>query len=210
MDSKVRVKICGITSVAQALMVAQADVDAIGLVFYGPSPRCVTVDIAADIVQAVGPFVTTVGLFVNESAPLVAETLSRTGIQLLQLHGDESGDYCEKFDRPFIKAIRMAPDINVAGAVAAHPKASGYLFDAWRADSYGGTGEVFDWGRISQAVPESGGSVILAGGLTADNVAEAVRQTQPYAVDVSSGVESAPGIKDPALVRKFIEQAKSA
>lgn len=188
-------------------MVADAGADAIGLVFYEKSPRYVTATIAADIVQAVGPFVTTVGLFVNEAVDVVSDTLRRTGIQVLQFHGDESKAYCEQFERPFIKAIRMAPDIDVAAAVALHPQAGGYLFDAWQPDAYGGTGLVFDWERLSHDIARS---VILAGGLTSDNVAAAVSQTQPYAVDVSSGVESAPGIKDETLVQKFIQQARLA
>ena len=216
MGSKVKVKICGITSVEQGVMAANAGADAIGLVFYTKSPRCVSTAVAADIVRAVGPFVTTVGLFVNETATLVQDTLRQTGIQLLQFHGDEDAAYCEQFERPFIKAIRMAPEINVAAAMAAHPKASGYLFDAWQADAYGGTGKAFDWARLSQEAAVSGsvsrsvpGSVILAGGLSSDNIAAAVAQTRPYAVDVSSGVESAPGIKDPDRVQRFIEQARS-
>ena len=205
---KVKVKICGITSVEQGVMAANAGADAIGLVFYAKSPRCVSAAVAADIVQAVGPFVMTVGLFVNETVALVQDTSRQTGIQLLQFHGDEDAAYCEQFERPFIKAIRMAPEIDVAGAVAAHPKASGYLFDAWQADAYGGTGKAFDWARLSQEASVSG-SVILAGGLSSDNIAAAVAQTRPYAVDVSSGVESAPGIKDPDRVQRFIEQARS-
>lgn len=211
MRGKVRVKICGITSVEQGRMAARAGADAIGLVFYGKSPRYVSAEVAAEIVQAVGPFVTTVGLFVNAGNDIVNDTLRQTGIQLLQFHGDETAVYCEQFERPYIKAIRMAPDIDVTAAMTTHPKASAYLFDAWRVDAYGGTGESFDWTRLA-AVSESGdspGSVVLAGGLSADNVAAAVRVSRPYAVDVSSGVESAPGVKDSDLVKKFIDQARS-
>ncbi len=206
MGAKVRVKICGITTVEQGLMAAQAGADAIGLVFYSKSPRYVSSEMAAEIVSALGPFVTTVGLFVNESPAVVSDKLARTGVQLLQFHGDESPDYCEQFERPFIKAVRMEPDVDIRAELAAHPKASAYLFDAWREDAYGGTGEVFDWARLSIAISRP---VILAGGLTLTNVAAAVAQTHPYAVDVSSGVESAPGVKDPGLVKRFIEQARS-
>ena len=187
-------------------MAAQAGADAIGLVFYSKSPRCVSSEVAAEIVSALGPFVTTVGLFVNESPAVVSDKLARTGVQLLQFHGDESPDYCEQFGRPFIKAVRMEPDVDIRAELAAHPKASAYLFDAWREDVYGGTGEVFDWARLSIAISRP---VILAGGLTLTNVAAAVAQTRPYAVDVSSGVESSPGVKDPGLVSRFIELARS-
>ncbi len=200
-----RVKICGITNLEDAEAAVAAGADAIGLVFYPPSSRYVTPSVAAQIVAALGPFVTTVGLFVNEEASVVKETLALTGLQLLQFHGDESAQYCRQFDRPYIKALRMSPDLNPAVAMAAYPGASGYLFDAWQPDKFGGTGATFDWQRIVDLAADN---VILAGGLNPDNVAEAVGRVRPYAVDVSGGVEQVPGKKDSVLLKAFISAAK--
>lgn len=194
-------------------MVAGAGADAIGLVFYQASPRYVNPGLAADIVQAVGPFVSTVGLFVNAEPDEIKQIQRDTGIHLLQFHGDESSEYCQQFKRPYIKAVRMAPDLDILEQLAGYPEASALLFDAWREDAYGGTGETFDWARLdftgSQQAKVSI-PLILAGGLNVDNVSTAVRTTRPYAVDVSSGVESVPGIKDPALVKQFIERVRLA
>lgn len=198
-------KICGITNLEDAEAAVAAGADAIGLVFYPPSSRYVTPSVAAQIVAALGPFVTTVGLFVNEEASVVKETLALTGLQLLQFHGDESAQYCRQFDRPYIKALRMSPDLNPAVAMAAYPGASGYLFDAWQPDKFGGTGATFDWQRIVDLAADN---VILAGGLNPDNVAEAVGRVRPYAVDVSGGVEQVPGKKDSVLLKAFISAAK--
>ncbi|MBL4781874.1 MAG: phosphoribosylanthranilate isomerase [Porticoccaceae bacterium] len=200
-----RVKICGITNLEDAEAAVAAGADAIGLVFYPPSSRYVTPSVAAQIVAALGPFVTTVGLFVNEEALVVKETLALTGLQLLQFHGDEPAQYCRQFDRPYIKALRMSPDLNPAVAMAAYPGASGYLFDAWQPDKFGGTGATFDWQRIVDLAADN---VILAGGLNPDNVAEAVDRVRPYAVDVSGGVEQVPGKKDSVLLKAFISAAK--
>ncbi len=200
-----KVKICGITNLEDAEAAVAAGADAIGLVFYLPSARYVTPAVAAQIVTGLGPFVTTVGLFVNEEAAVVKATLALTGVQLLQFHGDESAHYCQQFDRPYIKALRMSPDLDPALAMAAYPGASGYLFDAWRPDKFGGTGATFDWQRIVNLASDN---VILAGGLKPSNVAEAVRCVRPYAVDVSGGVEQAPGKKDFALLKAFIDALK--
>lgn len=201
-----RIKICGITRIEDAVAAARAGVDAIGLVFHAPSPRCIDVAEAAAIVRAVGPFVTTVALFVNAPAARVREIMAATRIQLLQFHGDEDAAYCDQFARPYLKAIRMAPGLDPQAAMARFPGALGYLFDAWRADRYGGTGEVFDWRRLGMAAGANG---ILAGGLTPDNVATAMAVASPAAVDVSGGVESAPGIKDHGLIARFVAAVRA-
>ncbi|MGB5096313.1 MAG: phosphoribosylanthranilate isomerase [Porticoccaceae bacterium] len=202
-----RVKICGITREADAQAAADAGADAIGLVFHPASPRCVSLALAASIARIVGPFVTTVGLFVDAAPDRVREVLACTGIHLLQLHGNETPAYCAQFGVPFIKALRMAPGLDPAAAAANYPAAAGLLFDAWDPLVAGGTGVGFDWSRLPA---QRGLPLILAGGLDPTNVAEAVRQVRPYAVDVSSGVEVSPGIKDPRLIRAFIAAAKSA
>jgi len=202
---KAKVKICGITCLEDAQAAVAAGADAIGLVFYPPSSRYVTPTVAAQIVAELGPFVTTVGLFVNAEAKVVKETLALTSLQLLQFHGDESEEYCRQFQRPYIKALRMSPDLDPSQAMAAYPGACGYLFDAWQADKFGGTGKTFDWQRI---VGLAGDNVILAGGLNPDNVETAVQAVRPYAVDVSGGVELAPGKKDHLALKAFIKAAK--
>ena len=198
-------KICGITNLEDAQAAVAAGADAIGLVFYPPSSRYVTPEVAAEIVVGLGPFVTTVGLFVNEDPAVVKKNLALTGLQLLQFHGDESAQYCGQFDRPYIKALRMSPDLDPLVAVAEYPQASGYLFDAWQADQFGGTGITFDWQRIANFTGEN---LILAGGLNPTNVASAVQAVAPYAVDVSGGVEFAPGKKDHGALKAFISAAK--
>lgn len=203
----IRVKICGITRESDAQAAADAGADAIGLVFHPASPRCVSLAVAASIVRSVGPFVTTVGLFVDAAPDRVREVLAYTGVHLLQLHGSETPDYCAQFDVPYIKALRMAPGLDPAAAAARYPAAAGLLFDAWDPVVAGGTGAGFDWSRLPVLGQQP---LILAGGLTPANVAVAVRQVRPYAVDVSSGVEAAPGIKDPQLLRDFIVAAKAA
>ncbi|MDX2348867.1 MAG: phosphoribosylanthranilate isomerase [Porticoccus sp.] len=205
-----RVKICGITRVEDARAAAAAGADAIGLVFYPKSSRYVESSAAANIARVVGPFVTVVGLFVNATVEDVRSTLSDVDLALLQFHGDEDETYCKQFGRPYIKAIRMEPGLDVAEAMSQYPSASGFLFDAWNKDKYGGTGETFEWNRLPHLndLPCSNNSaLILAGGLTPDNIAEAVAATKPYAVDVSGGVEITPGIKSEQLIQQFIARA---
>jgi phosphoribosylanthranilate isomerase len=201
-----RVKICGITSVADALIAVDAGADAIGLVFYPPSPRYVSIDIARKIALAVGPFVTVVGLFVNEDESSVKHITRSVGLHVLQFHGDESPAFCDKFHRPYMKAIRMKPGLDVTEVISVYPNASGILLDAYRKGVPGGTGETFDWDRIpaQQDLPP----IILAGGLTSENITIAVNTTLPYGVDVSGGVEMSPGQKDPKKVVDFIKHAK--
>lgn len=203
---KARVKICGVTSVADALLAQEAGADAIGVVFYEPSPRCVTIDQAREIALSVGPFVTLVGLFVNAPAEYVKEVLAAVPLHVLQFHGDESPDYCESFQRAYIKAIRMRPELDVLAAIDKHPLAAGVLLDAYRPGVPGGTGETFDWQRIPH---QTNKPIILAGGLNASNIAEAIALTGVYGVDVSGGVELSPGVKDAGKIQNFIINANN-
>ncbi|MBX2807091.1 MAG: phosphoribosylanthranilate isomerase [Cellvibrionaceae bacterium] len=204
---KTRIKICGITSVADGLMVASRGADALGLVFYKPSPRCVTVDLAADIARAVGPFVSLVGLFVNASADHIRSVLAQVPLHLLQFHGDETPAFCEQFQRPYIKAIRMREQVDVLATCRAYASASGILLDSYRQGVPGGTGESFDWARVPREMPVP---LILAGGLNAANITQAITQCRPYAVDTSGGVESSPGHKHDESVHQFITAVVSA
>lgn len=205
--SGVRVKICGITNVEDAKAVVDAGAHALGLVFYEASPRAVDLEQARAIAFAAGPFISVTALFVNPPASLVGSIVSRVPVQLLQFHGNETAAFCETFQRPYIKAIRMRPDLDVAAAIAAHPNASGFLLDAYRPGVPGGTGETFDWDRVPR---DSNVPIVLAGGLTPENIAEAIRKTGVYGVDVSGGVESAPGKKDHNQIKSFITNARSA
>jgi phosphoribosylanthranilate isomerase len=203
----IRVKICGITSVADAQIAVKAGADAIGLVFYAPSPRAVSIEQAREIATSVGPFVTVVGLFVNVEESYVHEVLANVGLHLLQFHGDESREFCEQFQRPYMKAIRMRPGLDVEQVINGFPSASAILLDAYRPGVPGGTGETFDWQRVPK---HSSRPIVLAGGLTAENIALAIQSTHVYGVDVSGGVESSPGKKDPQKVEQFIHNARDA
>ena len=205
MAAAVRVKICGITRVEDASAAVAAGADALGLVFWEPSPRRVTVAQAQTIAAAAGPFTTLVGLFVDAEATLVEQVLAQVPLHLLQFHGAESSAYCEQFQRPYLKALRMRAELEVEAAMAAYRSAAGILLDAYRPGIPGGTGETFDWERVPR---EHGARLVLAGGLNAGNVAAAVAATNPYAVDVSGGVELAPGRKDPHKIAAFIAAAK--
>jgi phosphoribosylanthranilate isomerase len=200
-----RIKICGITSVADAEAALNAGADAIGLVFYESSPRAVSIAQAAGIAQAVGPFVTVVGLFVDANAEFVRQVLASVPLHVLQFHGNESEVFCASFGRPYMKAIRMRPDVDVAGEIARFPSSSAILLDAYRAGVPGGTGETFDWERIPEATHKP---LILAGGLTSENVSDALAATSVYGVDVSGGVESSPGQKDATKIQTFINNAR--
>ncbi|WP_035054129.1 phosphoribosylanthranilate isomerase [Andreprevotia chitinilytica] len=202
-----RIKICGLRDVAMAVEAAQAGANAIGLVFYGPSPRNVEIETARAIVAALPAFVSTVGLFVDADPALVRQVIERTQIDLLQFHGDESPAYCRQFGRPYIKAVRVKPDTNLVEYCALYPDAKGVLVDAYVAGTPGGTGEAFDWSLLPKALPLP---LILSGGLNPDNVTDAILQVQPWAVDVSSGVEAARGVKDPAKITAFIRAVHAA
>lgn len=204
--SSVRVKICGLTTVDDAVMACHAGADAIGLVFYPPSSRNVNIATAKAIVEQLPPFVQSVALFVNPERQLVEQVLAEIAIDLLQFHGDEEESFCVSFSRPYIKAFAMRDDIQLEQRMQAYPSARGFLLDAWHPSKPGGTGERFDWQRFPQ---QANKALILAGGLNSDNVQAAIAQCAPYAVDVSGGVEQSPGIKSADKVKKFIQQAKS-
>lgn len=201
-----RVKICGITRAEDALAAAQAGADALGLVFHEKSPRHVTVGQAALVAAVLPPFVTLVGLFVNPSEDAVHEVLRQVPLDVLQFHGEEEPEFCARFGRPWIKAIRMRHDVDLLQCAARYRLAQGLLLDAFVEGAHGGTGASLDWALIPQAVPLP---VILAGGLHSGNVAEAIRLVRPYAVDVSSGVEAAKGIKDAAKIAAFINEVNN-
>ncbi len=201
-----RTKICGITRVQDALAAAASGADALGLVFYEKSPRYVTVQQAAELVRAIPPFVTIVGLFVNPSEDAVRNVLCQIPMDVLQFHGEESPEFCAQFGRPYLKAVRVRQGVNLVQCAARYQGAQGLLLDAFIEGTHGGTGESFDWALIPHDLLLP---VILSGGLHAGNVAEAIKQVRPYAVDVSSGVEAAKGIKDVAKVAAFINEVKN-
>lgn len=205
--SVVRSKICGITRVDDALTAAKAGADAIGLVFYAKSPRAVDVRQAREIVAALPPFVTTVGLFVNASRCEINEILDAVPLDMLQFHGDETPAQCEGFHRPWFKALRVGNGEDIEAQVARFANASGILLDTFVAGVPGGTGERFDWSLIPAALAKP---LILAGGLTAENVQQAIAQVRPYAVDVSGGVEASKGVKDASKVMAFVGRVRSA
>lgn len=203
----VRSKICGITRIEDALAAVDAGADAIGLVFYAKSPRAVSVQQARTIIAALPPFVTTVGLFVDASRCELGEILDAVPLDLLQFHGDETPAACDGFHRPYIKALRVKPGDDIAAQVALYKNASGVLLDTYVPGIPGGTGEAFDWSLVPAQLSKP---VILAGGLTVENVAQAITQVRPYAVDVSGGVESAKGIKDAAKINAFMQAVRRA
>jgi phosphoribosylanthranilate isomerase len=198
--SRTRIKICGITRPDEARFAAAAGADAIGLVFYAPSKRWVEIAQAQAIVAALPPFVTTVALFVDPEPVAVTEVLAKVAIDLLQFHGEEGAEFCASFGKPFLKALRVRPGIDLLQYASRYGRARGLLLDTYRADTPGGTGACFDWSLIPSSLPLP---LVLSGGLRPDNVSAAVRQVRPWAVDVSSGVEASPGRKDPALITAF-------
>ncbi|HMA97892.1 MAG TPA: phosphoribosylanthranilate isomerase [Wenzhouxiangella sp.] len=200
----IRVKICGITSVEDALAAAAAGADAVGLVFVPASLRCVDAGRAAAICRALGPFVNRVGLFMDAPTEYVEEVLEQVPLDTLQFHGHEAASYCESFGRPWIKAMAMG-DADTP-AWNGYPGALALLLDSHGGGKLGGSGKTFDWGRI----PDVSRPWILAGGLSTDNVDEACRQLRPDAVDVSSGVEIRPGIKDHEAMNEFIKAVRHA
>ena len=203
---RTRVKICGITRAEDARMAAQLGADAIGLVFYAPSPRNIGPEQARAIIAAIPPFVTAVGLFVDPAPGEVESVLRRCPLGLLQFHGDEAPDFCCGFGRPYIKAARVSADADLVQYLSRYHAAQGWLLDAYHDGLYGGTGEAFDWKLIPRNLARP---VILSGGLTPDNVGAAVRQVRPWAVDVSSGVEAAKGVKDAAKIAAFISGVRN-
>ncbi|MDY6798711.1 MAG: phosphoribosylanthranilate isomerase [Pseudomonadota bacterium] len=202
---KTRTKICGLTREQDVDAAVKAGADAIGLVFYPPSPRAVTPQQARRLAARVPAFVSVVGLFVNPEKQDVLRTLEQVPLDLLQFHGDEMPAFCASFGRRWIKAVRVRAAGDIETAFRCYPGASGLLVDAWSPDKFGGTGERFNWNLIpaQRSVP-----LILAGGLASDNVARAVVQVRPWAVDVSGGVESSKGIKDSSRITDFISEVR--
>jgi phosphoribosylanthranilate isomerase len=203
----VKVKICGITSAEDALAAVDAGADALGFMFYASSPRSVTREAAARIIQQLPPFVAKVGVFVNPTVEEVRQAIAECGLDTLQFHGEESPEFCRQFGLKALKAFRVQGPETLKALPTYSSMA--WLLDSFVAGTHGGTGNTFNWEIAAQAV-SLGGRVILAGGLTAENAADAVRKVRPYALDVSSGVESALGRKDAAKVRAFIAAAKGA
>ncbi|MDP1682253.1 MAG: phosphoribosylanthranilate isomerase [Burkholderiales bacterium] len=202
-----RVKICGITRVEDGLVCAQLGADAIGLVFYAPSPRHVSVEQARVIMAALPPFITTVGLFVDADPTEVSAVLRQLPLDMLQFHGNESPNYCQGFNRPYLKAVRVKPGLDLVQYAAQYAHAKGLLLDAHVEGIAGGTGQAFDWNLIPARLPMP---VVLSGGLHPANVTEAIKRVQPAAVDVSSGVEATKGIKDAAKIAAFMQGVRNA
>lgn len=204
---RTRVKICGITRAEDALAVVESGADAIGLVFYPPSPRNVSIEQAAVIADAVPAFVSVVGLFVNAETQFVQKVMSQVKLDLLQFHGDETPQDCVQFQLPFIKAIRVKSDTNLIQCAQDFSAAKALLLDTYTEGVAGGTGHSFDWGLIPKRLAKP---IILAGGLTQHNVAQAITQVRPYAVDVSGGVEVSKGIKDVEKIAAFMQQVSQS
>lgn len=205
--TRTRVKICGITRAEDARDACRAGVDAVGFVFYEPSPRNVAMSVVRDIVADLPPFVTTVGLFVDPDPAFVDCVIATVPIGLLQFHGDESPQECERYGLPYIKAVRMRPGVDLLEYVRRFEQARGLLLDAYVSGTHGGTGTRFDWGLVPDGMPMP---LVLSGGLDPDNVSAAIRQVRPAAVDVSSGVEAAKGIKDPQRILRFMAGVRNA
>ncbi len=206
MSIRTRIKICGLTREADVDCAVQAGADAVGFVFYERSPRHVSVARARELSERLPPFVTPVGLFVNADAAFILEALAAIPQMLLQFHGDEAPVACVRYARPYLRAARMQPGFDLIDFAARYSNAQALLLDA-NVESYGGGGKAFDWSLIPSDVPLP---VVLSGGLHAGNVAEGLRQVRPWAVDVSSGVESAKGIKDATAIRRFCDAVRDA
>ena len=200
---RTRVKICGFTRVEDAVCAARSGVDAIGLVFYPPSPRNVGIEQAAKIVNALPAFVSVVALFVDERESRIREVLERVSIDCLQFHGDEPAEACRQYGRRYMKAVRMQDGIDISSLALQYHDAAGLLLDAYHPGTKGGTGSGFDWNRIPEhcALP-----IVLAGGLDQHNARQAVQTVRPYALDVSSGVEAEKGVKDALKMAAFIRE----
>ena len=199
---RTRVKICGFTTIDEAVYAAHLGVDAIGLVFYAKSPRSVEIGQAQTIIQKLSPFVTTVGLFVDAEPSFIQHVLANISLDVLQFHGEETPDYCTNFSKPYIKAIRMRPDTDIKQYVKRYASAQALLLDSYVKGMKGGTGVTFDWQQIPTDLNKP---IIVAGGLTIANVTQAITKLQPYAVDVSGGVESAKGIKNAEKMTAFMQ-----
>lgn len=201
--SRTRVKICGITRIEDAITAIEHGVDALGFVFYEPSPRYVDIPTAVEICRKLPPFVNKVALFVNAEEDWIEDVLQAVDIDLIQFHGDEDEEECIRYRKPYIKALRVSADSEISCAVQQYPAARGILLDAYVKGVHGGTGQAFDWSLIPGNLDKP---IILAGGLKPDNVRQAIETVKPYAVDVSGGVEQAKGIKDPEKISVFMQE----
>ena len=204
---RTRTKICGITRLGDAMHAARAGADSIGLVFHPPSPRLIDLDRALEIRTSLPPFVTVTALFLNESEDWIAEVLHRVKPDCLQFHGTESAEFCENWGIPYLKSLPMGSVDDPIDYAANHPRAQGFLLDSNAAGRQGGSGDTFDWSRIP---PQFDAPLILAGGISPSNVAEAIARVKPWGVDVSSGVEITHGIKDGELIDRFIGAVRQA
>lgn len=204
----VKVKICGLTNAEDAAAAVEAGADAVGFVFHKKSPRCAETAVVKGIVKTLPPFVLPIGVFVNEDAKVVRDVVDSCGLALVQLHGDETAAYCEALGRPVLKAIRLKDrrSFLILAEFQGRAGVRGFLVDAFSSDAYGGTGQVADWSLAAEA--SSAAPVLLAGGLTPENVSQAILQVRPYGVDVSSGVEASPGKKDHEKVRAFVRAVR--
>ena len=200
-----RVKFCGLMHEEDVARAVKLGVDALGFVFYSPSSRSVAPDHAAMLTSSVPAFVTRVGLFVNEEPETIQKVFERTRLNLIQYHGDESPEFCDAVGLPFIKAFRVRPGIDIQTELGRYPKASGFLLDAYVKGQPGGTGERFDW----ELIPQSDAPIILAGGLSPDNAKDAIEQVAPWGLDVSGGIETKPGRKDPDKMRRFMNACRN-
>jgi phosphoribosylanthranilate isomerase len=203
---KTRIKICGLTREEDVDAAVAAGADALGFVFYPPSPRYVKAQRAVELVRRIPPFVEVVGLFVNEPPEVVQAVCAALPISVLQFHGDEDANYCRQFSRPYLRAARVRPELDLVEFARSFPDARGLLLDAF-VEGYGGGGHVFDWTLIPPDLP---GFLVLSGGLTAANVGDAIRRVRPVAVDVSSGVEMGKGIKDHSKIAAFVAAVRKA
>ena len=200
-----RVKFCGLRHKDDIAEAVALGVDALGFVFYEPSSRCVAPEDAATLTRSIPAFLTRVGLFVNENAETIKRIFEIAQLNLIQYHGEESPEFCDSVGLPYIKAFRVQQDMDIRGAMDRYPNASGFLLDAYVRGQPGGTGERFDWGLI----PRSYAPIILAGGLTPDNAKDAIEQVAPWALDVSGGIESKPGRKDPDKMARFMDACRN-
>ena len=206
MSARTRIKICGLSRPADVDAAVEAGADAVGLVFHAPSPRHVDVARAAELARRLPPFVTPVGLFVNAAPGLLADAVAAIPNLVLQFHGDEAPEDCRTLQRPYLRAARMAPDLDLLDFASRYPDAQALVLDAL-VEGFGGGGKVFDWSLIPRNVPLP---VVLSGGLHAGNVTEGILRVRPWAVDVSSGVEAAKGIKDASAIRRFCDAVREA
>ncbi len=206
-SARTRIKICGITRIDDARAAIAVGVDAIGLVFYPRSPRCLDIERARSIVDQLPPLVTVVGVFVNQTIKQVREIADRASLDILQLHGDETPEQCCRYGQPYIKGVRMRDDVDLTATARAFSDCRGLLVDTYKPGIEGGTGETFSWKRIPATMTKP---VILAGGLTPANVGEAIKTVRPFAVDVSSGVEKTPGVKEAREIERLVKAVRAA